>query len=170
MIDNRFSLDADPDYQHLMYLTFSVTLPPERYYSSQSGLILDICKKQYPELDFEYQGNYSARFTDGQYARCIRCIVENSYVTKLTFSMTLNVDSIMSAVCGFKNHIKPLQFTVNPVELSTITPEEFLEIVSDMYAELSIFIKVTKVSWTFDRIDSTNESVYMIQPTEYNYV
>ena len=169
MIDNRFSLVPSVDINHLLNITFSVILPLDRCYTTQDSIVEE-AQRQYPELIFEFFGGYSAKFPDGQYAQCIKYLKVDSRIVELIFRICMDLTTILQATTGFKKYVKPLQFTVNPAELSTITPEEFLEIVSDMYAELSIFIKVTEVSWTFDHVDSTNESVYSIQPTEYAYV
>lgn len=166
MIDPRFQL-VPSEYPHVFHLQFSVVLPPERYYSTQVGLITEEAKKQYPELDFERQGEYSARFADGQYARCKQCVVKNGYVEEIIFSMPLNLDSIMSATCSFKRAVPPIQFTVYPAELVDMTPEDFHGVIEDMYSDIGFCLRIRAVDW---QIKHDSVSTYMIKPTDYNYV
>lgn len=169
MIDNRFTLTQHAEHKHLYHLRFSVVLPPERYYSTQSGLIIAECKKQYPELDFDYQGDYSARFSDGQYASCVQTRIKNSYMEELVFSLPLELDTIMSATCGFKKAVPPIQFTVYPAELVDLTSDEFHETVENMYSIIGLSLRVRDVSWRFDHI-SGSTPVYLITPTDYDYI
>jgi len=48
MIDDRFSLVPHPDFKNLFFLQFTVVLPQEKYFTTQTGKIQDECKRQYP--------------------------------------------------------------------------------------------------------------------------
>lgn len=170
MIDKRFSLVPHTEHAHLFYLRFSVVLPPERYYTTQVGLINAECKKQYPELIFNYQGDYSARFPDGQYARCIQCRVKESYVEELVFSLPLQLDTIMSAVCKFKKAVPSIKLKVDPALLIDMTPDDFYEKMEDMYALVhNISLRIRAVTWQLFTC-SIDQPIYFVTPTDYDYI
>ena len=174
MIDHRFSLTQHAEHKHLYRLHFSVVIPPERYYVHQYPSILDICKRQYPELVFDYQGDYSARFPDKQYARCTQCRVKDNYVEELVFSLPLGLDDIMAATCSFKKAVPPppLEFSVDPASLVDLTPDDFHEEVENMYAlRHNLSLRIRAVDWAYFSLDFVSgEPVYLITPTDYDYI
>lgn len=171
MIDKRFSLVPHSEYQHLYYLRFSVNLPPNYATRSQTDLIIAEAQKQYPELVFSFAGGFSAKFPDGQYARqSLILTTANWYVTLLNFSLPLQLDTIMSAVCQFKKAVPPLNIDIQVEELLDLTPDEFYERVETLYAsEHTLSLRVRSVSWQFTRM-SGSTPVYSIQPTDYDYI
>ena len=169
MIDNRFTLTQHEEYKHLYHLRFSVILPPERYYATETGLVLAVCKQQYPELDFKYQGHYFVVFPDNQNAYCEKQKADITFLEELVFCLPLNLDSIMAGVCSFKKAVPHIQFTVYPAELVDLTPDDFHEIVENMYSGIGLSLRVRAVSWRFERVDS-GDPVFIITPTDYDFI
>lgn len=160
MIDNRFQL-VPSEHLHLFHLQFTVVVPRDgSCYSA-----IELGKEQYPELEFSYTGVHQAKFPDGQYATAFA----RSPHDDILFSLPLELDTIMAGVCSFKKAVPPIYFTIHPEEISTITPEEFLEIVGNMYGSMGLSLRVHAVSWKFDRVDF-GEAVYLITPTDYDYI
>lgn len=172
MIDPRFQL-VTTEHKHLYHLRFSVVLPPVTYSTIQIVSIIAEAEKQYPELVFDYQGIYSARFPDGQYARCIKERKNPQHtecIEELVFSLPLQLDTIMAGVCSFKKAVPPLEFSVDPASLVDLTPDEFYEEVGNMYAlRYSLSLRVRAVDWSyFALVDG--EPVYLLTPTDYDYI
>lgn len=171
MIDKRFSLVPHSEYQHLYYLRFSVNLPPNYATRSQTDLIIAEAQKQYPELVFSFAGGFSAKFPDGQYARqSLILTTANWYVTLLNFSLPLQLDTIMSAVCGFKKAVPPIEYMVEPYEFLDFTPDDFYEQLENLYdVRHKLSLRIRAVTWKFIKLDS-NIPVYSVQPTDYDYI
>lgn len=170
MIDKRFSLTQHTEHKHMYHLWFSVVLPPNRYYVSQVDFIIAECKKQYPELIFDCQHDYTAKFPDGQYATCIQCRVANAAVEELVFSLPLQLDTIMSAVCKFKKAVPAMEYIVEPDELLDFTPDDFYQGLENLYSvRHKLSLRIRAVTWKFLKLDS-NIPVYLVQPTDYDYI
>lgn len=160
MIDNRFTLIPDPR-PNLFHLQFTVVVPKDgSYYSG-----IELGKEQYPELEFSYTDVHQAKFPDGQYATAFVQQPNDD----ILFSLPLELDTIMSAVCGFKKAVPSIQYTVNPAELVDLTSDDFHETVENMYSIIGLSLRVRDVSWRFDHI-SGSTPVYLITPTDYDYI
>ena len=169
MIDHRFSLTQDTQHKHLIRVEFDVVMPEEQYCYHHDDLVLAVCRKEFPELVFSYTGCYQARFADGQYATAVMQIV-GKYLVKLHFSITLALDTIMKECLSFKQHVPPLEYVVDPIDLINMPPDDFYEGVENLYSvKHKISLRIKAVSWQFLHMDGDNP-VYKITPTDYDFI
>lgn len=178
MIDKRFQL-VSTEHKHLHNLHFRVDMPLDKNYKrSDTDAIIAVCKQQYPELVFDSVGsfdNYQTRFPDGQYARGVvettrSAHTDFSYVKSILFLLPLELDTIMAGVCSFKKAVPPMEYVAEPFELVDLTPEDFYEQLENLYnARHKLNLRIRAVTWKFLAVDS-DIPVYMVQPTEYDYI
>ena len=169
MIDDRFTLTQHAEHKHLIRVEFDVVMPEEQYCYHHDDLVLAVCRREFPELVFSYTGCYQARFADGQYATAVMKIV-GKYLVKLHFSITLALDTIMEKCLSFKKAVPPLNVNIQVEELLDLTSDDFYKRVENLYAsEYSLSLQIRAISWQFNRV-SGSTPVYLITPTDYDYI
>lgn len=161
MIDNRFTLIPDPR-PNLFHLQFTVVVPKDgSYYSG-----IELGKEQYPELEFSYTDVHQAKFPDGQYATAFVQQPNDD----ILFSLPLELDTIMSAVCGFKKAVPSIRLNIDPALLIDMTPDDFHEEVENMYALVhKISLRIRAVSWQWFGVCDDNPT-YTVQAIDYDFI